>query len=469
MSAWREAAVIGSGPNGLAAAIVCAAAGLRVTVHEAEPAIGGAVRTAPLTLPGFTHDVCSSVYPLGVASPFFRQLPIEAYGVEWLHPQSPLAHPLDGGDAVVAERSIEATARQLGADARAYQRLFGPFVRGWDALVDDVLAPVHWPRDPMQLARFGLLGIQPVTRLGRRFHGDRARALLAGLAAHGGQALDDPFVSGFALLLGTLVHAVGWPVARGGARRISDALAACLLALGGEIRVEDRIRTLDQLPRGALTLCDVAPEHLAAIAGDRLSAGFSRRLRRIRRSTGVFKLDWALDGPIPWRADACAQAGTVHVGGTFEEIAASEASAAAGRFSDRPFVIVGQPSVCDPSRAPGGCHVAWGYCHVPPGSTRDMTGAIEQQVERFAPGFRDRILARHVLAPADLMRANANLVAGDITGGAFTIAQSLTRPTWRTHATSVDGLYLCSASTPPGAGVHGMCGYWAARRALGES
>ncbi|HET7698421.1 MAG TPA: NAD(P)/FAD-dependent oxidoreductase [Vicinamibacterales bacterium] len=462
----RDVIVIGAGPNGLAAAVVCAKAGLRVTVYEAEPTIGGGARTAALTLPGFAHDVGSSIYPFGAGSPFFRSLPIERYGVAWLHPRYPLAHPLDDGDAVVVDRSLEKTAAALGEDGSAYAELFGGFVGKWERLAEDVLAPLHWPVDPFQLARFGALAVQPMTRLARRFRTPRARALLAGMAAHSAQPLDAPFTSAFALMLGTFAHAVGWPVASGGAQSVPGALAACLAQHGGEIEVGERIESLSQLPAAAITLCDIAPEHLARVAGTRLPARFTRGLRRFRRSTGAFKMDWALDGPIPWRAEACAHAGTVHLGGTLEEIAESEQAAASGRVSERPFVLLGQPSVCDPSRAPAGGQAVWGYCHVPIASAADMTDAIERQIERYAPGFRERILARHALGPADLMRANANLVGGDITGGAFTMTQSLNRPTWRTYRTPAKGLYLCSASTPPGAGVHGMCGYWAARTAL---
>lgn len=465
-SSTRDVIVIGAGPNGLSAALVCAMAGLRVVVYEAEDTIGGGTRSAALTLQGFLHDRCSSIYPLGVASPFFRALPIEAHGVVWLHARYPLAHPLDNGDAVVVDRSLRYTAEMLGDDAHAYERLLSPLVREWKSLVQDVLAPPHWPRHPWLTAGFGMAAVQPATWLAARFTTARARALIAGLAAHSGAPLDAPLTSAFPLLLGALAHAVGWPVARGGARSISEALASCLHARGAEIRVGHRVDALAELPRAAITLCDVAPEQLARLARDRLPKRFAHRLNRLRRGPGVFKVDWALDGPIPWSAEACLHATTVHIGGSFEEIAASERSAHAGRSPDRPFVIVAQPSVCDSSRAPEGRHVAWGYCHVPAGSSVDMTETIERQIERFAPGFRDRILARHRMAPADLMRSNASLIGGDISGGAITLRQVMARPTWRGYATPVRGLYLCSASTPPGAGVHGMCGNWAARTAL---
>lgn len=462
----RDAIVVGAGPNGLSAAVVCAMAGLRVTVYEAEDAIGGGSRTAPLTLPGFLHDHCSSVYPLGIASPFFRALPIEAHGVTWLHARYPLAHPLDDGDVVVVDRSVTRTAEALDEDAGAYERVMSALVRDWEPLVRAVLAPPHVPRRPWLMARFGLAAVQPAAWLAARFTTGRARALIAGLAAHGGAPLEAPLTSAFALVLGALAHAVGWPVARGGAQSIPEALVSCLLARDAELRVGQRISALADLPPALLTLCDIAPERLADLAGDRLPPPFARRLNRFRRGPGVFKVDWALDGPIPWTAEACLQATTIHAGGSFEEIAASERAAHEGRVPERPFVIVAQPSVCDPTRAPEGRHAAWGYCHVPNGSRVDMTGAIERQIERFAPGFRDRILARHTMAPADLERGNATLVGGDISGGAFTLRQVVARPSWRGYATPVRGLYLCSASTPPGGAVHGMCGYWAARRAI---
>ena len=440
-----------------------------MTVYEAEPTIGGGARTAALTLPGFLHDHCSSIFPLGIASPFFRALPIEKYGTEWLHARYPLAHPFDDDEAVVVDRSVERTAEMLGPDAQAYERLLCPLVRHWHGLVQDLLAPLHWSAHPWQMGRFGLAAVQPATWLVRRFSTRKARALFAGLAAHSGAPLHAPLTSAFALLLGALAHAVGWPVARGGAQSISDALASCLRERAGEIRTNDRVDRLADLGPAALTLCDVAPEALARLAGDRLPGRFTRRLSRFHRGPGVFKVDWALDAAIPWRAHACAHAATVHVGGAFEEIAASEGSPRKGRPPERPFVIVAQPSICDPTRAPEGRHVAWGYCHVPTGSAADMTDAIEHQIERFAPGFRQRILARRTMGPADLAHANANLVGGDVSGGAYTARQIVARPTWRGYATPIRGVYLCSASTPPGAGVHGMCGYWAARTALGAS
>jgi phytoene dehydrogenase-like protein len=461
-----DVVVIGAGPNGLSAAVVCAMAGLRVIVYEAENTIGGGTRSAALTLPGFLHDRCSSIYPLGIASPFFRALPIEAHGVVWLHARYPLAHPLDNGDAVVVDRSLKNTAEMLGVDADAYERLLSALVRDWKSFVQAVLAPPRWPSHPWLMAAFGLAAVQPATWLAARFTTARARALIAGLAAHSGAPLDAPLTSAVPLLLGALAHSVGWPVARGGAGSISEALASCLHARRAEIVVGHRVDALADLPPAAITLCDIAPEQLARLARDRLPTRFTRRLNRFRRGPGVFKVDWALDGPIPWSAEACRHATTVHVGGSFEEIAASEGSAHAGRSPNRPFVIVAQPSVCDSTRAPEGRHVAWGYCHVAAGSCVDMTGAIERQIDRFAPGFRDRILARHTMAPADLMRSNASLIGGDISGGAFTFRQVIARPTWRGYATPVRGLYLCSASTPPGGGVHGMCGDWAARTAL---
>lgn len=462
----RRAIVVGAGPNGLSAALVCASAGLRVTVYEAAETIGGGARTSALTIPGFLHDHCASVLPFAAASPFFRRLPLAEHGVVWVHSPTAVAHPLDDGPAVVLDRSLDVTALGLGEDGARYERLMRPFVRRWSWLAADVLAPFRPPAHPWLAARFGLAAAQPATRLAAWFESRRTRALVAGIAAHSGQPLEAPFTSAFALLLSLFGHGVGWPVARGGAGALTGALAQCLRDRGGSIECGARIEDITSLPPADLVFCDLAPEQVAQLARRRLPSRFARRLRRCRRSSSVFKVDWALDGPIPWRDDVCRRAGTVHVGGTLDEISASEASAREGRVHDRPFVLVTQPTVCDPSRAPEGRHVAWGYCHVPLACEVDRTSVIERQVERFAPGFRDRILARHILAPADLERHNGSLVYGDISGGAITPDQLLTRPTWRQYATPVEGLYICSSSTPPGAGVHGMCGYWAARTAL---
>jgi phytoene dehydrogenase-like protein len=462
-----DAVVVGGGPNGLAAAITLARAGQSVAVFEQSSRVGGGVRSDELTLPGFLHDVCSSVYPLGAASPFFRSLPLQALGADWVHPPLPLAHPLDGGDAVVISRSVGETIADLGEDRTAYARLFAPLADRWQALVDDVLAPPHVPRHPWLLARFGREALRPAVALARgRFRGARARALFAGLAAHSMLRLDVRPSAAVGLLLGSLAHVVGWPFVRGGASRLADALAAELTTHGGEIITGNSVSSLASLPPARSILCDVTPRQLIAIAGPRLSSNYRAALARYRHGPGVFKLDWALSDPIPWRASACRLAGTVHVGGTLEEIASAEAAAWGGTIADCPFVLVTQPTVADSSRAPAGRHVAWGYCHVPNGSTVDMTERVEKQVERFAPGFRGTILARHAAGPGDLERGNPNLVGGDIGGGVMDLGQVFARPTWRGYRTSAPGLYLCSSSTPPGGGVHGMCGYHAAQTAL---
>jgi phytoene dehydrogenase-like protein len=462
-----DAVVIGAGPNGLAAAITLARAGQAVVVFERSSRSGGGLRSEPLTLPGFVHDVYSSVYPLGAASPFLASIPLQARSVEWLHPPLPVAHPLDAGDAVVVSRSITETTRGLVEDGDAYSSLFAPLSEGWRALIDDVLAPVHLPRHPLLLARFGLRALQPAAALAtRHFRSVRTRALFAGLAAHSTLPLDERPSAAIALLLGTLAHAVGWPFVKGGASRLADALAGELTALGGEIITGHPVASLDSLPRARSVICDVTPRQLISLAGGRLSSAGRSALARYRYGPGVFKLDWALSDPIPWRATACRAAGTVHVGGTLAEIEAAEAAPWRGAATDRPFVLLTQPTVADSSRAPAGKHVAWGYCHVAQGSTVDMTPHVEAQVERFAPGFRDTILARYAAGPSDLERGNPNLVGGDISGGPLDLAQLFTRPTWRRYRTSVPGLYLCSSSTPPGGGVHGMCGYHAARAVL---
>jgi phytoene dehydrogenase-like protein len=418
------------------------------------------------------HDVCSAIHPLAVASPFFRAraAALAACGLELIQPDAPLAHPLDDGTAVVLERSVDDTGRGLGPDGAAWVRLFGPMVESADALFDEVLGPpLHWPRHPLVMARFGLRAVRPARGLaGSWFRGERARGLLAGLAAHAVLPLDRSATAAVGLLLAVAGHAVGWPLARGGSQAIADALVARLRALGGTVETGRTVANLADLPPARAYLCDVAPGALARLAADRLPAGYRQRLLDFRHGPGVFKLDWALDGPIPWTAPACARAATVHVGGTLEEIAAGEAAVWAGREPERPFVLVAQPTLFDPTRAPGGRHTGWAYCHVPAGSTCDMTGRIEAQVERFAPGFRDRIIGRSAWSPADFARYNPNDVGGDITGGVADLAQLVARPVFRLdpYATPARDIYLCSASTPPGPGVHGMCGLGAARSVL---
>ena len=457
--------VIGSGPNGLAAEITLARAGLEVSVHEASAQIGGSARSAELTLPGFIHDICSAVHPMAVASPCFEQLPLKEHGLEWVHPEAPLAHPLDDGSAALLERSMEATCANLGPDGAAWRSLMGPLTAGWPQLRHDVLGPpLRIPRHPLLLARFGLNAIQPAQALAHgRFRGPRARALFAGMAAHAMVPLDMRPSAAFGLVFAVAGHAGGWPFPAGGAQQISNALASYFRSLGGEIQADSRV---EALPQDRLVLCDVAPRQLAALGGNRFSASFRKSLLEYRHGPAAFKLDWALNGPIPWRARECLRAGTAHLGGTLEEIAESERAAWDGRRCERPFVLLAQPSLFDPSRAPAGKHTAWAYCHVPNGSEFDMTEAIEAQVERFAPGFRDLILARHVLSPAALESLNSNLVGGDINCGAADLRQVLFRPTPRLYATPLTGVYLCSSATPPGGGVHGMCGYHAARMAL---
>jgi phytoene dehydrogenase-like protein len=464
-----DAVVIGSGPNGLCAAIALARAGRRVLVREAKATIGGSCRSAGLTLPGFVHDVCSTVQALARVSPFMRTLPLQEHGLELLEPAAAYAHPLDDGSAAVAERSVEATARSLGADASAYVRHVGPLVASWAKLAPDLLAPLRLPRHPLAMAAFGIHAIRSARGLAEHwFAGERARAMLAGVAAHAILPFEWTGSAAMGLVLALSAHVAGWPVARGGSQRVVDALASYLRSLGGVIATDAPVETLDELGRTRAILCDITPRQLLRIAGDRLPAGYRKRLERFRYGPGVWKVDWALEGPIPWAAAECARAGTVHVGGTLDEIAAAERTAWEGRSSERPFVLLVQPTVVDPSRAPAGKHVGWAYCHVPHGLTFDMTGRIEAQVERFAPGFRQRILARSVMGPAEMERHNPNLVGGDITGGAMLLSQLFTRPVARLdpYAVPIDGVYFCSASTPPGGGVHGMCGYWAAQAAL---
>jgi len=464
-----HAIVIGSGPNGLSAAIVLARAGWKVTVFEAERTIGGGVRSAELTLPGFSHDVCSAVHPFAVGSPFMRTLPLGRHGVEWIEPPAMVAHPFDDGTAGIVERSIDRTAAALGRDRAAYEKMFGSIARDWPLIETSVLGPLRWPRHPFALAAFGMQALQSAQSVARSaFVGETARALFAGIAAHGMLPLDRRPTAAFALVLGTMAHVAGWVLPRGGAQRLTDALVAHLESLGGEVVADHRVTSLDDLPPARAVLCDLSPQPFVRIAGDRLPPSYRRRLERFRYGMGVFKADWALDGPIPWRAAACTRAATVHVGGTFDEIIRSEEQAWSGPPAERPFVLLVQPTLFDPSRAPAGKHTAWAYCHVPNGSTTNMLPRIEAQIERFAPGFRDRVLARATMSPADIEGRNANFVGGDIGSGATDLRQFFARPTWKGYTTPVRGVYLCSASTPPGVGVHGMCGYFAAKRALAD-
>ncbi|MEP6687964.1 MAG: NAD(P)/FAD-dependent oxidoreductase [Gemmatimonadales bacterium] len=466
-----DAVVVGSGPNGLAAAIVLARAGLKTVLREGQSTVGGGLRSAELTLPGFTHDLCSAVHPLALSSPFFRTLPLEAHGLEWVQPPAALAHPLDDGHAAMLERSVDATAVGLGAGGDDWRRMHEPFVSVWPELAGDVLAPpLRLPRHPIMMARFGLQALLPATRVARRLHGTSARALFAGNAAHSFLALDAWGTAAFGLLLSVAGHAVGWPIVRGGSQRLADALVEHFLSLGGELEAGQPVEHLDELGGARVVILDLGPRQVARLAGDRLPARYRRTLERYRYGAAAFKLDWALDGPVPWTAPECLRAATVHLGGTLEEIASSEAVHEQGEVHERPFVLFVQPTLFDPTRAPAGRHTAWAYCHVPNGSTLDATERIERQVERFAPGFRERILARSVLTPADFERRNANLIGGDINGGRMDLAQVFARPVARPtpYRTPLRGVYLCSASTPPGGGVHGMGGFFAATAALAD-
>jgi phytoene dehydrogenase-like protein len=466
-----DVAIVGSGPNGLAAAIALAREGLSVLVLEAKPTIGGGARTEESTLPGFHHDVCSAIHPMGVVSPFLRDLPLADHGLAWAFSPSAIAHPFDDGTAASLHYSLESTAEGLGDDAEAYRRLMTPFAADPGRVFDDILRPIAtWPlpRHPFLLARFGLLGLRSAISLSDRFKTREAKALLAGSAAHSFLPLDRIGSASFGLALMLAGHATGWPAARGGSVAIVDAMAAYLSVLGGEIRTNHHVRSLSDVPPSRAILFDVTPRQLETIAGDELPSRFRRKLRRFRYGPGVFKVDWALDGPVPWRAPACSRSATVHVGGTIEEIAEHEHAVFHGRMTDRPFVLVAQQSLFDSSRAPAGKHTGWAYCHVPHGSTEDVTDRIERQIERFAPGFRDLILARRTINTAEYEAHNPNLVGGDIGGGSNTMSQFLTRPfpAFDPYATPNPGIFLCSSSTPPGGGVHGMCGYWAARSVL---
>ena len=464
-----DAIVVGSGPNGLAAAIALAQAGRSVLVLEAAETIGGGTRTAELTLPGFRHDVCSAVHPLALASPFLRSLPLAEHGLEFAHPEIPVAHPLDDGTAATVNRSLDETADGLGVDAAAYRTLMRPLAAEWEVLLEDLLGPLRPPHHLVADARFARTGLRSATGLARsRFAGARARALLAGNAAHSMRPLSAPATAGFGTALMMLGHAVGWPVAVGGSQAIADALTSLLRSLGGEIETGREVRSAADVRGVRAVLFDLAPAQILAIAGDELPRRYHRALGRFRHGPGVFKLDYALDGPVPWTAPECRRAGTVHVGGAYEEIARAEAEVARGRLAARPFVLVAQQSLFDATRAPAGAHTLWAYCHVPRGSGEDASAAIEAQIERFAPGFRDLIRARSAMGPAELEAYDANYVGGDINGGAADLRQLFARPVARRvpYATPNPRLFVCSSSTPPGGGVHGMCGWHAARAAL---
>jgi phytoene dehydrogenase-like protein len=463
-----KACVIGAGPNGLAAAIVLAQAGLEVEVFEAESQPGGAARTMELTLPGFHHDFGSAVHPMAVGSPFFSTLPLQNYGLEWIHSPATLAHPMDDGSAVLLERNLDDAAAALGEDGAPWRSVMEPFVEHWPELAHDILCPLlGWPRHPFLLAMFAMDALPSASFVARRrFRTGRARALFAGLSAHSCLSLDQPLSASFGMVMGASAHAVGWPIPRGGSQSITNALSGYFAALGGRIRTSMRIESLQQLPPCDLTLCDLTPQQLLHVSDDELSPGYRNQLKKYRYGPGVFKVDYALASPIPWTATECLRAATVHVGGSMQEISASEAAMSQGRISSRPFVLVVQPTLFDPSRAPEGKHIAWAYCHVPNGSRTNHLEILEDQIERFAPGFRDCVLARRVFTPADLEAMDANLVGGDIGGGAVNMRQLLFRPTWRRYQTSANDLYLCSSSTPPGGAVHGMCGYNAAQTAL---
>ena len=463
-----DAVVVGSGPNGLAAAIMLQQNGLQVLLLEGKAEIGGGLRTAEPTLPGYQHDICSAIHPLAANSPYLQTLPLQQFGLNYIYPDVLAAHPFDDGTAAILKSSLANTARLLGADAQAYQQLLQPLVNSWAGIAPNVLGPLSWPKHPIAMARFGLKGLQPATVLARLFKTTQARGLWAGMAAHAIQPLTNYATAAAALVLLTQAHLKGWPLPRGGSQAIANAMAAYFRSLGGQIETNTYISNMSQLPSARAVLFDVTPRQLLQIAGHRFSPLYQYQLKRYRYGMGVFKVDWALDGPIPFIAPSCRQAGTVHLGGTLEEIAAGEQQAANGQHAERPFVLLAQQSLFDNSRAPDGKHTAWAYCHVPQGSTKDMTQAIENQVERFAPGFKDLILARSTMNTLQMEAYNPNYIGGDINGGVLSLSQLFTRPAlrWSPYRTSAKGLYICSSSTPPGGGVHGMCGYYAAKRVL---
>lgn len=465
-----DAIIVGSGPNGLSAAITLQKAGLSVLIVEAKPTIGGGMRTAELTLPGFKHDICSAIHPMAMGSPFFADLPLHQHGLEFVHAPLPAAHPFDNGKAAILSRSIEETALSLGKDKQAYLDLIQPLVASWPKIVDDTLGPLGIPKHPLLLAQFGLKAMQPASWIAKRFETEEAKGLWAGMTAHSIQPLTNFSSAAIGMVLSAVGHLYGWPIPKGGSQSIADALGSYFLSLGGKIETNFTVKSLEQLPSSDAVLFDVTPKQLLEIAGDKFSPLYKWQLERYRYGMGVFKVDWALDGPIPFTAEECNKAGTVHLGNTFNEIAAGEQLSSSGGHPEKPFVLLAQQSLFDATRAPEGKHTGWAYCHVPNGSTKDMTAAIENQVERFAPGFKDQILAKNTMNSSQIEAYNPNYIGGDINGGILDIGQLFTRPALRVspYRTSAKGIYICSSSTPPGGGVHGMCGYHAAKTALND-
>jgi phytoene dehydrogenase-like protein len=463
-----DAVVVGSGPNGLAAAITLQQQGLSVLLLEEKATIGGGLRSGELTLPGFTHDICSAVHPMAIASPFLRSLPLAAHGLHFLQPEFPVAHPFDNGTAAVLTRFITETAALLGEDEQAYLELMQPVAESWPLIASDLLGPLHFPKHPLRMGAFGLKALSSAVRLSERFSTEQARGLWAGMAAHSIQPLSNLATSAIGLVLMAVGHQRGWPIPQGGSQSIANALSAYFISIGGKIETGFGVRSLEQLPSSRTVLFDVTPRQLLQIAGHRFSSLYQWQLKRYRYGMGVFKIDWALDAPIPFTAEECRKAGTIHLGNTLEEIVAGEQQSSNGIPAEQPFVLLSQPSLFDSSRVPPGKHTAWAYCHVPNGSDQDRTATIERQVERFAPGFRERILARHTLNASQMEAYNPNYIGGDINGGVIDIGQLFTRPALRfsPYRSSARGIYICSSSTPPGGGVHGMCGFHAARRSL---
>jgi phytoene dehydrogenase-like protein len=463
-----DAVVVGSGPNGLAAAITMQAAGLSVLLLEMKDTIGGGSRTKELTLPGFKHDVCSAIHPLAAGSPFFRRLPLHEHGLEYIFPKVSAAHPFDNGTAAALTKSVEETAQLLGKDEQQYVKLMRPLVKDWPSLAPDVLGPLQFPHNPIALAKFGLNALTSAAFLAKRFKTREAKGFWGGMAAHSIQPLINIATSAIGLVLLAAGHLRGWPIPKGGSQSIVNALASYFVSIGGKIQTNFHVQHLDQVPASDAILFDITPRQLLSIAGQQFSSLYKWQMNRYRYGMGVFKIDWALDAPIPFIAEVCKQAGTIHLGNTFQEIASSELLTSRGQIPERPFVLLAQQSLFDASRAPDGKHTAWAYCHIPNGSQADMTEAIEKQVERFAPGFRERILARHTMNAVEMQAYNPNYIGGDINGGVIDITQLFTRPVLKSssYRTSAKGIYICSSSTPPGGGVHGMCGYYAAKRAL---